>query len=224
VLLRLNDLSGRAFLAAKDAVNDAITALARAQDFPELQERSTTNSTTSGTYRYHLVDDFTLTRFKDLQSIVLSDGVLSRKLQWLHYHQFDEQWPDPTALSSGRPHSYTTRGNYVEFFPVPDSSYSLVITYTIWPQALVADSDTMVFSDDLKDVVTVLATEIAKGILSPDPVGYVDWSKRAKEILLSAIREEITRPDVFRVAKPFNPCGSTYQGEYWKDPCIKGVR
>ena len=43
----------------------------------------------------------------------------------------------------------------------------------------------------------------------------------ARDMLLGAYREDASRPDQFRCAKPFVIGGRTRTGEYWKDPFIK---
>lgn len=225
VLLRVPRLDGRALLAAKESVNDAQRVIARIHDFDELKVLDTTSAdTVDGQKAYHITTDLLLTRPKDIYSIIIEDTTNSRKLIYKDPREMDLDEPYPEGTTEQRPTHYTRRGQYIYLNPIPDAAYDMHIFYAQWPLVLSADTDAMSFDDERVDFIVALAAEMTMAILDGKPSS--DWTKRAKEMLFGAVTENKVNPDAQYVAKPFDPCGmgTLYQGEYWTNPFIKGVR
>ena len=220
VLLRLNSEDGRALLAAKEGVNDAQKVIVRIEDFDELKvlDTSGTPVTVASTKTYHLVDDWSLTRPKDIISLRYMDGTSSRKLEYIAPRRLDKFLPYPEQSGDQRPVGYTRRGLNLELIPVPEEAKSIYVYYTQWPLVLTADADEMQLPDDVEDVVVGLATEIANAIV--EGVTETNWTPRARAMLAGAVTEEAYKPDHEYIARPFNPRAEPI-GEYWKDPFIK---
>lgn len=217
VLLRLeNPVDGRTHLAVKEAINDAMKHLARAKDWDELMILDTTNAETAASTKfYHLVDDWSLTRPKDIYTLRYMDENSSRKLIYVPARRLDEVIPYTESLGTGKPNWYTRRGDEIELIRVPDADKSVYVFYSQWPEVLSDDTDEPVYSD-LDDVIVALATDITGGILEN---AISDWTAKARELLGISIREDLTRPDRTLIARPFRP-QQPVLGEYWKNPFV----
>ena len=217
VLLRFDDAEGRTLLAAKEAINTVHKAIARVQDFDELMVLDTTNAlTVASTKTYHLVDDWGLTRPKDLFTLRYMDASSSRKLTRLTTRELDEKIPYVESLGEQKPRWYLRRGNSIELIPIPEEAKNVYIYYSQWPLPLSADSDETSY-EDLDDTIIALAAEITGAILENI---YIDCDIRAKAYLNSAIADHRSRPDMTWIARPFSTAPGV-TGEPWKDPFIK---
>lgn len=215
VLLRLDRSDGKALLAAKESINTAQKVIARVQDFDELITTDTANAAcVANQANYHVEDDWGLTRPKDILSVRLMDESSSRKLIWKSPRQLDEVIPYPDQIGTMHPEVYTQRGRYVELIPRPDSNYSCYIMHSQWPLTLANDADQTSY-EDIDDVIIELGAAIADDILNQRKVNREGL---ARELLAGATREEMTRPDQIRRARPFQPGGARVVGEYWKQP------
>jgi len=218
VLLRVDTDDGRALLAAKESVNDAQKDIARVWDVDELIVLDTTSAdTVDGTKRYHLEDDLSLTRPKDIFGIKLEDESSSRRLIYKTPKWVDEHIPYPEGTSEGKSTIYTRRGNYIELIPIPDAAYDLHIHHSQWPTALSADDDETDYVD-LDDVIISLATDRVIAILEQET--GIDWNARARYYLAGAVREDRDRPDEMLIAQPFRS-RPRVTSDYWKDPFEK---
>lgn len=219
ILLRLeNSNDGRAVLASQQAVNDAQKIIARVHDFDEFIITDITSAaTTDGKKTYHWVDDWNLTRPKDIISIRLIDGSLSRKLIWISTRNLDKLMPYPENNTETRPTHYTQRGNNFELIDIPDDEYDLYITYSQWPALMTATSDETPFAD-LDDVIIGLGSKIAQAILTDETRS---WEGLALEMLSGAYKEEISKPDQVNIAQGFDPYGSLIANEWWKNPLAR---
>lgn len=220
VLLRLDrGADGRALLAAKEGLNSAQKVLARVRNWDELMVLDTSNAkTVTDQKTYSMTSDWGLTRPKDILSIRLIDNSNSRKLVWVGPREVDKVIPYPEDYGTSIPQWYTQRGNDVELLPIPNDAYDLYVFYAQWPVDLSDDSDEIVFSD-LDDVLIALGTEMADAIL--DRVVGVNWTSRAQALLAGAFKEDVSRPDQFRVARPFEPTPIVPYGEYWRRPFVR---
>ena len=217
VLLRFEDMEGRVLIAAKEAINTAHKAIARVQDFDELKVLDTTNALTApSTKSYHLIDDWNLTRPKDIFTLRYMDEGSSRKLTRLTTRELDEKIPYVEGMGERRPKWYLRRGNKIELIPIPEEAKSMYIYYSQWPLPLSADSDETSY-EDLDDIIIALSAEITSAILEN---AYTDWNIRAKAYLNSAITDHMSRPDMNWVARPFST-SQGLTGEPWKDPFVK---
>lgn len=227
VMFRLNlGEDGRALYAAKKAVNDAHKYIARVKDFDELMVNDTSNAVTvASTKTYHIVDDWGLTRPKDLFSLRYMNEGSSRKLMYLTPKELDEKLPYVEGVGETNPMWYTVRGSNVELIPIPNAAKSVYIYYSQWPLTLTDDTDLTSY-EQIDDVIVALASDIALDILRSEKKGYGekvigDWPQKAKEYLGLAVREKSYRPDRKLVAQPFGSTPNGFFGEPWKDPFIK---
>jgi len=219
VLLRFPDVAdGRTIMAVEQAINDAHRVIAAVNDFDELTVLDTANAaTTANQSTYHIINDWNLTRPKDILSIRYMDEDNSRKLKYVPLRELDEKIPYIEILSTGRPSWYTRRGMYIQLIRIPDANNSLYIQHTQWPATLANDSDETPFIN-IDFVIVELATAIASSILT----GVAsNWETKARELLGLAVTEERQRPDEWLVAKPFTPIPPYQLGEYWNNPWVK---
>lgn len=220
VMQRLSPkVEGEAYLAARQGINDAHKMIAATKDFDELMAWDTTHASTV-VYQssYHITTDLALVRPKDIYSIRYMDTDNSRKLTYVPFRELDTKIPYTAITGYNKPSWYTTRGLYVELYPIPDEAKSLYIMHSQWPAVLSNDSDETPYNN-IDHVIVALATDISKAILEGGDT--IDWFTRAQKYLGLAISEETTRPDRTQVAQPFNPGSNFPVGEYWYNPFIK---
>ena len=146
MITEVKELIGR----GSDSVLITDTRVARflneAQDFiarkcPGLRDLNVKDTTTFDTVQDQLEYDVSSLSAKvcHLLNVWYLDGTNSLKLDFKMHDEFDEQWPDPTAYDTGKPHSWTYRGTKIELFPVPSSDYAgkdLRLDYTKYPTTL----------------------------------------------------------------------------------------
>jgi len=168
---------------------------------------------------YHIEDDLDLTRPKDIYSIRLMDSANSRKLTYVPPRELDSKIPYTDLVGTGRSSWYTVRGRYIELFRIPDDVYPLYISYSQWPAAAdFTDSSDATPFERIDHVIVSLATDMALASLEG---GSGDWFQRAKQLLGTAVSEEVTRPDQLLVARPFQSSKVGPIGEYWNNPWVK---
>ena len=219
VSLRLDRIDGRTNLIVEQAINDVLKIIARVKDFDELVVLDTTSASTVADQKsYHLVNDFALTRPKDIYSMRLMDDSDSRKLTFVPTTDLDSAIPYTEQSGTGKPYYYTLRGLNVEMYRIPDAAYHLYIQYSQWPAVLVNDTDETEI-DNIDDVIVALASDASVSML--DGSGSVDWFQRASALLQGAVKEQVEMPDKVFIAKPFSTRKSV-PGEYWRDPFYKG--
>ena len=211
---------GEANIAVEQAINDALKAIAMVQDFDELIVTDTTNAlTVDGQKTYNWETDWLLTRPKQIYSIRLMSTTESRKLIWIPSQELDSILPYAESLAENKSTHYTQgagSGNF-ELIPIPDAAYSLYIRYSQWPAVLTDDGDTTPYTN-LDQQTIFLAKDIANAYLSGS---YFDFAERAKGYLTAGIKEDLTKPDQLRVAKPFSSRPYYPTGEYWQYPFIR---
>lgn len=221
VVMKLEEVpSGEVMLTVEQAINDAMHVIAMVEDFDDLMVMDTTNAATVEDQKlYHIEDDLSLERPKDIYSIRLMDEGNSRKLIYVPPTEIDLKIPYTEISGTGRSKWYTRRGKYIELYRIPDDAYDLYVYHSQWPEVMDADSDTIPFAN-LDLVIVTLAVD-----MSVRGGSVTDWLPRAKELLALGVREEGDRPDAVMVAKPFSPSEDYFgPGEYWVDPFYKGAR
>ncbi len=223
VMLRLDVTDGRAFLAAKLAVNDAQKAIARVQEFDELFVDDKTNAkTVAETSEYDPSTDWGLVRLKDIHSLRVIDSMNSAKLIWVSPREIDKVIPYPDLLGSGWPKWYTKKAGKYVLYPTPSDAWDLYILYTQWPLILSDDDDESQL-EGIDDVIIDLASEMAEATLTN--TSGVDWVKRAEMLIRGAAEDREHRPDRTFIAQAFNPKGSqVFSTEPWNDPFVKSNR
>lgn len=219
VYLAVGSVDGKTTLMVEQAINNAHRIIASVKDFDELMVLDTTNAATVADVKsYHIVDDFALTRPKDIYSIRYMDEGNSRKLQYISFRRLDDSVPYTEIVGTGKPNFYTRRGMNIELYKIPDEAKSLYIQYSQWPVTLTLDADESPFLN-IDDVIVGLSSDMTLALL--DGVGGMSgWTSRANQLLGLTIKEEATRPDRTLVAQPFTIIQKP-TGEYWKDPFYK---
>jgi len=219
VLLNLQPRTdGIARIAVEQAINDAQKVIACVKDFDELMVLDTTNAATvDGTKLYHITDDLSLVRPKDIYSIRLMDEAESRKLEFVPYRSLDSRVPYTELVGEGKSKYYTIRGEYIELFAIPDDAYNLYIQHSQWPTVLEDKTDETDYSN-IDYVIVALATDMAIASLEG---GSNDWLTRANQLLGFAKREDDERPDQARFAQPFRATNPLPPGSYWLNPWVK---
>jgi len=192
--------------------------IARVYDFDELNTLLTTPTLVADVKRYPLesgTNNLGLTRVKDISSIRLIDAENSRKLERWSYRKLDKRFPRPENYSTGRPSVYVRHGNYLEFFKIPDDTYSLSVRISQWAQDLSSTSQTSDFQDkdELLVTVGVLETYLALEEYSDAKIWFEKFMGEMRDCI-SAESDVDWEPQ----AVPFGSIVSYGSGEPWKDP------
>lgn len=198
-------------------LNWAQVRIARFFDFPELSVLATTSTLIADTKRYPIssgTNDLGLERVKTIRSIRLIDGANSRKLDYWLYRKFDHHYPHPENYSSERPSIYTRDGNFLEFFKIPNNTYSLSIRYTQYPHELTSNAQVSDFLN--KDQVLVTAGIFETYFALEEYNDAKIWYARLVGQLKDAVRAE-GEPDWEPEAEPFG-LPSYRSGTPWIDP------
>jgi hypothetical protein len=212
---------GEAFLAIKQSINDALTALVSTGRFDGLLKKDTTGAKTVADKKiYHLTEDLGLSYLKDIESIVLSAEGNSRKLTWVDPRELDEKIPYPERFGTGKPRWYTRYGDNIELIRIPNKEYPLHIRYSKWPEPLIKDEDVSPLGTQWDHILVFLAKDIANAYLNGE---YINFLAKAGEYLKIGLSESRTRPDEALIAEPFSPTPASAVGEYWKNPFVKHV-
>lgn len=220
VLMGFKDLTGEDILMCEEALNMACRAIAEVHNFEELKTYDTTSAdTVDGTKTYHLTTDLSLTRPKDIVSIIVHDDHNSRKLKYRDPQWVDANYPYPEGMAETLPEIYTQRGNSIDLIPIPDDAYDLYITYYQWPAEMTADTTECSYSN-IDTTIIALARDIFISLRAGLPLDYAD---RARGYLGISYKDDRSMPDRLPVARPFN-ASKPITGEYWNDPFIHSVK
>lgn len=218
VFLRMPTVDGKTILAAEQAINDAHKVIAMVKDFDDLMVLDTANAATvANQSSYHLTGNLGLTRPKDIYTIRYMANESSRKLDFVPISELDKVLPYTLTSGTRKPTHYTRRGNSIELYPVPDAAANLYIQHSQWPATLANETDETPYQN-IDPVIVDLATDITMAILSGTSG---EWFTRAKQLLGITLNDDETRPDIWWVAKPFQPSPAGAAGEYWNDPFVK---
>jgi len=118
-----------------DALNEAqITIVRKVPNILELQVKDTTTlDAVTDQYEYDL-SGFD-PAIAHLMTVWILNGTESKRLRYKHKDDFDELYPDVSAIASAMPDYYTRRGNKIEFnCPVSSeyNGYDIRIDYCKW--------------------------------------------------------------------------------------------
>lgn len=215
---------GEARLAVKQAINDAIMAIANLEDASSLLATDTTTTdTTTNVKTYHLTTgtyNLGLTRPKEIYSIKIEDSSNSRKLTYVPHQQWDRVIPYPEQLTTGKPTHYTRFGDEIEVYPIPDAAYDIHIRYSKYPAELTTDASESPYGSEWDTTIVFLSKDLANAYLNGE---YILPGKRLADLLRSNLNNAKNAPDRKLVARPFNS-ETLGVNEYWKDPFIKGIK
>lgn len=191
---------GEAVLAVEQSINDVIKLISSLEDISsQLLIDTTSAATVISQKTYHISDDFVLIRCKDIHSMRLIDSSNSIKLQYVPHSDIDRIRPYPESDTTGRPIWYTTFGDYIELFPIPDAVYNITIRYSQWPDVLDSETDQSPYSYEWDHVIVFLAKDLANAYLNGS---YYSAADRAYQFLSTA-RRSSKNPDSLLFANPF---------------------
>jgi hypothetical protein len=194
-------VDGEAVLAVGQAINDSIKIISSLEEIgAQLVTDTTSADTVASQKTYHVNTDFNLTRPQDIHGIRLIDGSSSVDLIWVPHKEVDRKIPYPEINSTGRSKWYTTFGDYIEMFPIPDTAYNLTIRYSQWPNVLSSDTDESPFGTEWDHVLVFMSKDIANAYLNGD---YNSAESRAYQFL-NVARKATKNPNNTFFARPFN--------------------
>ena len=221
VLMGFKEVDGGDILIAEEAINLACRSIAEVQNFEEMLVYDTTSAKISvDVSRYHLVDNWFLTRPKDILSIRAMDEHNSIKLKHLTGQALDEFMPYPEGQASQTPTYYYKSGDWVEVFPIPDAALDVYVRYYQWPLVLTEDTDECSY-EKIDGSVIALARDIFIALRSALPLDSV---AKAKAYLSLATSNDRSAPDDRPIARGYRSGQGRYSGEPWNDPFIKQTR
>lgn len=119
-----------------DAINHVVRKIAKLHTFEEMRTTYTANTIT-GQRRYSFP-----TRTKDCYSLRIHDGSAgSRKLIFTPARYHDQYFPNPDEETQAKPERYVRFDKEFELYPVPDSSYKMVMRISQYPHKADRDGD-----------------------------------------------------------------------------------
>lgn len=200
-------------------VNMAQMRLARMHDFDEMEVLSLTTITNTNQELDRFLQMPTL---REVYSVVLLDGANSRKLEGRTPQYNDRMIPKPDYWTRDRPAEYTVWGNFLEFWPLPNATYSIRVRWTQWPPTLVNDTDKSLFLAK-DDVIIELA--VSRAFYSLGKEEDAMKHEGIARILLEEGKEvDRTRPDI--EIKPAISDSQAIVGPNstpWNDPFVKST-
>lgn len=123
-----------------DSLNDVISDVAKRYDLNVLA-RNATISVTSSNYRYAVPTsdtDSNTIRIKNIlkASILRSGDTIGWELKRLSQRRKDSLFSVQSTTTSGRPIYYMKFGSNLELSPWPDTTYTVYLRTTIWPDKI----------------------------------------------------------------------------------------
>lgn len=163
---------------------------------------------------------------RSLYSMVVEDGLESRKLICVMPWEFDRCVPKPSEATTGRPDYYVPYklANQFELYRIPDAAYTLRMRHSIWPADLSADGSTSDYDTlnvNIDDVLVCIATSYGwKHLqeLTDAAKWYKDGMDQIERVYIS---ERHSFPDWAPAGVGFITGAPASVGEYYNDPFVK---
>jgi hypothetical protein len=181
--------------------------------------KTSTASTLASTQTYALPSNL-----NSLYTLILEDGLNSRKLKCVMPWQFAKAIAKPDEQPTGKPVYYIphkTNGQF-DLFPIPDAAYTIRMFHSTLPADMSTDgaiSDFQNNNTDLDDVLVYLITSYGYQWLQ-ELVDAKYWRDQAFSRLDEVYKNvRGTFPDWDPRGLGFH-VGSTYLGEYYNDPFV----
>ena len=142
-------------------------------------------------------------RMKEIISLVLVDGSMSRKLTQVGRRTFDTLEPYPeSGVVSGKPTHYVLQGTNFELFPIPDDTYTLKIYCSVFPADLSGDTDASDLLNKDELILAVATVRCFASLRQHDDAGY--WrSVEVPALFSAAVAADRPNPDWMPVMQPF---------------------
>ncbi|TXH53947.1 MAG: hypothetical protein E6Q97_11905 [Desulfurellales bacterium] len=209
------------------ALNLAQERLARRHDFEELQVTTSTTLTYTGvaaTDLYLPMPD-SAPYIREIYSVLLKDGVQSRKLRRVFTRTWDRLLTDPTALNEKDHPVFYTIWDYklakAEIYPLPNKSYDIQWRLSKWPTPLTTDSQTSDyrFKDELLIELGVIYIMDSLG----KEADADRHRKKFAELYLEGLNTDSDKPDLDIEIGAGIPNNMSLGGDYWRDPFIRSL-
>lgn len=149
--------------AILDNINTCIMQIAKCKKHIAVWEKSISLTVTSANYKYAVpvVDPLGVTiRIKKIIKMVSVRGseTTGYPLARIHPLRRDSLFPLTNTSRTGRPELYSIYENTMEFWPFPDTTYTITGRVIIWPNALTINSQSTGLGDEFDDVIENGAT------------------------------------------------------------------
>ena len=207
-------------------LNLAQERLARMRDFEEMQVTTTTTLSYTGVPATDVIGTLpdVAPYIREIHSVLLKDGTMSRKLRRVLTRTWDRVITDPAAIGAAEhPVMYQIwnfRAGTFEVYPPPNKTFTLQWRLTQWPTPLSGDTDVSIFR--FKDELLIeLATVYLGNQLGKEDDASKHW-KKFRELFAEALEVDAQNSDV--EVMPTSASGQgTLPMNYWQDPFVKGM-
>lgn len=200
-------------------LNIAQTRMARVHKFQELEGIDTTAITYVGTPSTDKF--FTLpTNTRKIYTVRLIDGSNSRKITVYTPQEFDKKIPYPEKYSTGRPSIAARWAHKLEWWKIPDKSYSIETRISKWPTAFLSSSDVVSDFDEKDDALIMLTVSWGYMRLRNMKDANFYW-KVYSGMLNDIVGEEVENPDITLQGDTMGD--GTLMEEPWRDPFVRSL-
>jgi hypothetical protein len=193
--------------------------IARAYSFPEMDTYvEGVGGILAGQKVYSFADICGLgERVKDILTLVVSDGLDSRKLKRVTEREYYKRSPSPESESENKPTIYCRIGDNLHLFPIPSSDLPINVCFSRYPADALDDSSVPEF--EYKDDV------IHAGMMS-EFLNHLQENREASrwngvfmEGLTAAVKT-VAHPTDWEVEGRGYGGAEGLKGEYWNNPFI----
>lgn len=160
------------------------------------------------------------TRMKDLYTLKLVDGAMSRTLIYVHARNFDEKIPRLATYSTGRPTWYVDYGSTFELFQIPNAVYSMTARFSQYP-ADFADDDAVSAHIRKDALITSIATVFGFWTLRELEDAAYWGSQLVPPLYEASLTSDHSAEDWKPVARGFGQSTNIgVSGEWWLNPFV----
>lgn len=161
---------------------------------------------------------------RKLYTMVLQDGLESRKITCVLPMEFDGKVPLPSSQLAQRSWFYVPYQDTQTFdlFPIPDAAYTLRLRYSLYPSDFTAATAVSQYTN-CDDAIIAYGTMFAFRWLQ-ELKDAASWASYGDEIITKVIEnyEESTMfPDWSPTAEGFSINSAYFTGEYYNNPFIR---
>ena len=199
-------------------LNNAQRRLARYWNWQELVSRQDAASILAGIKSYPLetgTNNLGLYRTKDIISVTLIDGANSRSLKRLSTKPYFKRFPRPENYAQARPWVYIRYGNNLEFFQIPNATYTMQILWSRWPVDFTTGTQTSELEN--KDELLITAGVLETYLALEEYQDAATWMARLKGQLEDAVGVD-GDSDMEWTALPFSIGPDIMSGTPWTEP------
>lgn len=162
---------------------------------------------------------------KHIHTMILRDGVLSRKLRERPWRMFDKAIPAPDALARSRSLYYSRWNQQCILYPVPDAVYPILMRITTYPRPFDLSQPQAKSDYEWKDdmLIKLAAAYLWKAFGRPDKANDLEIEvfgpdpTRVGGIFAASIKQDTDMPDM----EITQESDISVLGKYWADPFVK---